>query len=82
MTEQGDTMSNITDFIRGIASRLSGRPAADRPGGSGCAERIDPSPVIELLAMPRQWNTGADLVDAYESGCWQRGAGETTGETP
>lgn len=73
-------MSNITDFIRGIASRLSDRPAADRPGGSGCAEGIDPSPAIESLAMPRQWNTGADLADAYEHGCWQRGAGETTGE--
>jgi hypothetical protein len=82
MTEQGDTMSNIIDFIRGIASRLSDRPAVYRPGGSGCAESIDPSPAIESLAMPRQWNTGADLVDAYESGCWERGAGGTTGETP
>ncbi len=65
-------MSNIIDFILGIASRPLGRRAACPPSGSGCAARIDPSLVIESLAMPRQWNTGADLADAYQSGYWQR----------
>lgn len=65
-------MSNIIDFIQGIASRLPDRRAADPASASGCAARIDPSSVIESLAMLRQWNTGADLADAYQSGCWQR----------
>jgi len=75
-------MSNITDFILDIASRLSDRRAAYRPSGSGCAEGTDPSPVIESLAMPRQWNTGADLADAYQSGCWQRSTPRNNGRSP
>ena len=61
-------MANLIDFIRGIASHLRGRHAASRPHESGCTKH-DPSALIELLAMPRPWNTGADLADAYQGGC-------------
>lgn len=73
-------MANFIGFIRGLASRASDRRAADPPGGSGCAGGIDPSPAIESLAMPRQWNTGGDLADAYRSGCWQRSRSGTGGD--
>lgn len=75
-------MSNIIDFILGIVSRLSVRRATCRQSASGCAEGIDPSPVIESLAMPRQWNTGGDLTDAYQSGCWQQWAQRDSGLSP
>ena len=67
-------MANIIDFILGIASHPLDRRTASSPNESGCAAGIDPSLVIESLAMPRQWNTGADLADAYQSGCWQHRA--------
>lgn len=62
-------MTNIIDFILGIASRLPYRGTTPRPHESGCAAENDPSPLIESLAMPRLWNTGADLADAYQSAC-------------
>ena len=34
-----------------------------------CAVRSDPSSVLEVLAGSPQWNIGADLADAYGSGC-------------
>ncbi|MDH5823570.1 hypothetical protein QFW77_11290 [Luteimonas sp. RD2P54] len=62
-------MASIIAFIRGIAARLPGRRAASRAQAGGCAERHDPSALIESLAMPRQWMTGGELADAYRSGC-------------
>lgn len=82
MTEQGDTVANIIDFILGIASYPLDRRAVSSPNESGCAARIDPSPVIESLAMPRQWNAGADLADAYQSGCWQHGVQQNNRLSP
>jgi hypothetical protein len=34
-----------------------------------CAVRSDPSSVLEALAGSQQWNIGADMADAYGSGC-------------
>ena len=31
--------------------------------------RSDPSSVLEALAGSQQWSIGADLADAYGSGC-------------
>lgn len=62
-------MANFIDFIRGVAARRFGRRAVSHPHESGCAKH-DPAALIESLAMPPQWNTGAaDLADAYQSGC-------------
>src|SRR3546814_7321088 len=68
MTERGDTMT-IIDFILGIASPPPARYAASRPGEGGCNAGSDPSTLVESLAVPRQWTTGADLADAYQSSC-------------
>lgn len=59
----------IIDFILGIASPPPARYAASRPGEGGCNAGSDPSTLVESLAVPRQWTTGADLADAYQSSC-------------
>ncbi|NZA26513.1 hypothetical protein H0E84_08950 [Luteimonas sp. SJ-92] len=62
-------MANIIEFILDIASRLADRRVTSRRHESDCAEKNDPSALIESLAMPQQWIAGTELADAYRSGC-------------
>lgn len=57
------------NFLLGIVSPTPPRHAPSRADEGGCAGASDPSALIEALAVPGQWTTGADLADAYQSAC-------------
>ena len=59
----------MTCVFTSLVSPADARSAGHGAEANACAVRSDPSSVLEALAGSQQWNMGADLADAYGSGC-------------